>query len=83
MNEGYLLIGRRIAAARALRRLTQTELGQGIGVTWRTISSVESGKSMLRGDRIGAAARVLQVSADYLLGLTEDRTPKAMEAAVA
>ena len=76
MNEVYLAIGRRIAAVRALRRLTQTEVGQAIGVTWRTISSVETGKSMLRGDRIGAAARTLGVSADYLLGLTEDMGAK-------
>ena len=50
---------------------------------WRTISSVESGQSMLIGDRIAAAARVLQVSADYLLELTENMTPKMIEAAVA
>ena len=50
---------------------------------WRTIRSVESGQSMLRKDRIAAAARVLQVSADYLLGLTENMTPKMIEAAIA
>jgi hypothetical protein len=38
---------------------------------------------MLRGYRLAAAARVLQVSADYLLGLTENMTPKMIEVTVA
>ena len=36
---------------------------------------VERGRSRLRVDRLAAAARMLDVSTDYLHGLTEDTTP--------
>ena len=41
------------------------------------ISAVENGRSSLRLDGLVAAARALDVSSDYLLGLADDPTPPA------
>lgn len=71
------IIGQRLRAARALRGLNQAQLAAKIALTREAISMVEHGKSRLRVDRLATAARMLDVSTDYLEGLTEDPTPAA------
>ena len=39
------------------------------------ISHVETERSSIHVDRLASAAKLLQVSTDYLLGLTDDPTP--------
>lgn len=39
------------------------------------VSHVERGRSSIHVDRVASAAKLLRVSADYLLGLTNDPTP--------
>ncbi len=70
-------IGQRLRAARALRGFNQAQLAAKIALTREAISMVEHGKSRLRVDRLADAARMLDVSTDYLEGLTEDPTPAA------
>ena len=71
------IIGQRLRAARALRGFNQAQLAAKLALTREAISMVEHGKSRLRVDRLAAAARTLDVSTDYLEGLTEDPTPAA------
>ena len=69
------IVGQRLRAARALRGFNQAQLAAKIALTREAISMVEHGRSRLRVDRLAAAARMLDVSTDYLHGLTEDTTP--------
>ena len=71
------IIGQRLRAARALRGFNQAQLAAKIALTREAISMVEHGKSRLRVDRLADAARMLDVSTDFLEGLTEDPTPAA------
>ena len=71
MNE-YRLIGERIARARALRGLTQMELGASIGVSDQTVSNWEVGLRTPRADMLLRLCWALGCSADWLLGLSDD-----------
>ena len=57
--------------------LSQVDLAVGMGDRYdqTMISHVESGRSGFVADGIARAALVLNTSADYLLGLTDDPTP--------
>ena len=55
--------------------LTQAELGKQINVPQRTYAYYESGERMIPPQALIALARFHQVSVDYLLGLTDQKTP--------
>lgn len=55
--------------------LTQAELGKQINVPQRTYAYYESGERMIPPQTLIALARFHQVSVDYLLGLTDRKTP--------
>ena len=61
-------LGQRVAEAREKAGLTQTELGQKIGVSQRVIANWERKPVALRAEQLAALADALGVSADYLLG---------------
>jgi transcriptional regulator with XRE-family HTH domain len=61
-------LGQRTAAAREAAGLTQTELGQKVGVSQRVIANWERKPVALRAEQLIALADALNVSADYLLG---------------
>ena len=66
-------LGRRLAAARELRDLTQQELANRAGLTQATIARIEKGrKPGLRLDTIVAIAEALGVSLDALVGKDAD-----------
>ena len=71
------MVGERIRKARQAAGLLQVDLAAAMGDRYDsgTVSRVESGKSSLRLDGLANAAKELQVSTDYLLGLTDDPTP--------
>ena len=73
------MLGQRIAEARKRAGLGQVELAVALGDRYdhSVISRVESGQSGLRIDGLANAAAELNVSADWLLGLTDDPTPAA------
>jgi transcriptional regulator with XRE-family HTH domain len=61
-------LGRRIAAMREFRDLTQQELADRAGLTQATIARIEKArKSRVQLDTIVAIAEALQVSMDHLL----------------
>jgi len=73
-----LTFGERVALLRRRRGLTQAELAALLGVSGNTISRIEQsthgewGFEDVKGKTVAALARHLHVSADYLLGLSED-----------
>ena len=72
------VVGERLRAARERAGMDQIDVAVGIGFSAHTaISNIECGRSAIHVDRVAPAARLLQVSADYLLGLTDDPTPAA------
>ena len=69
------IIGQRVREARSLRGLNQGQLAARIGTSRVAVSMVEGGHTGFSVERVGAAARALGVSTDYLHGLTDDPTP--------
>ena len=55
--------------------LTQAELGEQINVAQRTYAYYEGGERMIPPQVLIALARFHHVSVDYLLGLTDQKTP--------
>jgi transcriptional regulator with XRE-family HTH domain len=63
-------IGQRLARMRKERGITQTELAAELGVTQSHVSEWERGNLRLHGELIAEIARLLEVTADELLGLS-------------
>ena len=67
-------LGDRILLLRRHHHWTQKQLADKVGLSPNTIARVERNLvETLRGDTIAKLARVLATSADYLLGLTDQR----------
>ena len=72
-----LLIGARMRARREALGLSLTEVAQGVAVAVSTIQRYETGRiENVKLPVVESIARVLQVSADWLLGQGEDMTPR-------
>ena len=73
------MIGDRLAESRRRKGLAQVELAVAMGDRYdqTVISAVEHNRSALRFDGLCNAAKELEVSLDYLFGLTDDPTPSA------
>lgn len=68
-------LGRRYRRLRIERNLKQSELAEIVGVTHSTVAKWESGANSPRAKELRILARLFNVSSDYLIGLTDDRTP--------
>lgn len=68
-------IGARIRSMRKLNHLTQKQLADKINVSSQVISNWERGYTNPDHEDVAMLARVLNCSADYLLGNTDDPTP--------
>ena len=77
------MFGERLAASRQRAGLRQVELAVALGDRYSQsmISMVETGQRELRADGVMLAARELDVSTDYLYGLTDTPAPAATLAA--
>src|SRR4029453_16889718 len=62
-------IGGRIRAARERKRWSQVTLANLVGLTRQTMSMIEHGRRHVKDDELVKLAKVLDVSADELLGL--------------
>lgn len=67
----------RLKELREESNLTQTELAKQLLVDQRSLSFYELGKFEPNIDTIKRIALIFNVSTDYLLGLTNERTPYA------
>ena len=71
-REATVALGKRIAALRKSKHITQVELSERIGVSQPLISRYEIGKLRAPHDFITKIAEVLEVSADEIFGLAHD-----------
>ena len=67
--------GRKIRKRRKQLNLTQRELALHLGCSQCTISEFENGKSIPSTKSLCRLAYTLNISIDYLLGVTEDVSP--------
>ncbi len=66
------MIGERLAEVRYFRGDTQASLAEKLHVTHYTVSSWEQGKSSPREEMLVEICRMYGVSADFLLGLSDE-----------
>jgi transcriptional regulator with XRE-family HTH domain len=76
-NDKEETIGQRMARLRRERGITQVELAEMLGVPQPMISAYENGGLRLHGDLIVELTKILEVSADQLLGLKETKNGTA------
>lgn len=62
----------RVYELRVINRLTQKELGEAIGLTGKSICTIENGTSKTTIDKLILLAKFFDVSTDYLLGLKDE-----------
>lgn len=73
-------IHERIGDLRTSKGLQQKELAELVGISASQISRIETGESKnITADTISKLARALNVSADYILGLTTVSVPKSYD----
>lgn len=66
------ILGQRVFELRRKEKMNQKQLGDAIGLTYKAISTIESGTRGTTIDKLVALAHYFHVSADYLLGITDD-----------
>lgn len=66
------LFAERFQEVRKLHKETQRELGTVIGTKANNVSEIESGKKTTTAENIAKICRHYHISADYLLGLSDD-----------
>jgi transcriptional regulator with XRE-family HTH domain len=72
MNSENILIGDRIKRARMVLGLTQTELGEKLGLGLRQIQKIEKGEAGVTVDRIEEVAKTLNVPVSYFFSTLQD-----------
>lgn len=72
-NDKEETIGQRLARLRRERGITQIELAEMLGVPQPMISAYENGGLRLHGELIVELTKILDVSADQLLGLKDTK----------
>jgi transcriptional regulator with XRE-family HTH domain len=70
-------VGRLVRVQRIARGLSQTDLGNEIGVTFQQVQKYESGANRISMGRLTRIGRVLGVDVTYLLGASRRSTPAA------
>ncbi len=64
--------GQRVQEIRKPNHETQKDLGEAIGMSSNNVSEMENGKKTTVSEKIVKICRHYRVSADYLLGLSDD-----------
>jgi transcriptional regulator with XRE-family HTH domain len=70
------MFSKRLKELRKFNKMTQTDLAEKLGVVKSTIAGYEKGFRRPKLESLNQIAEVFNVSTDYLLGLTDDKTPK-------
>ena len=68
-------VGRLVRVQRIAKGLSQTELGNQIGVTFQQVQKYESGANRISMGRLTRISRVLGVEVTYLLGASRRSAP--------
>ena len=66
------LFATRVKELRKQKRHSQTELGEVLGLTHKSISTIESGVRGTTIEKLILLAKFFEVSTDYLLGLKDE-----------
>ena len=66
-------LGEKIRQLRNQKEMSQTKLGEYLGVAKTTISNYETGYSTPDNETLVKLSKYLNVSADYLLGISNDK----------
>lgn len=74
-------LGARLEQARRAKNLTQGMLAFRTKIHWTSIAHFEAGRHSPPAHKLRALAVALSVSADFLLGLTDDPTPRSSSGA--
>lgn len=61
-------IGQRLRAFRLQRKLSQSEVGEALGVTFQQIQKYENGKNRVSGSRLVTICTLLKIKPEQLLG---------------
>ena len=67
------ILAKRMREVRKGRKITQADIAKTLGVAWVSYQRYESGERDPMAPFIAAFAEYFNVSADYLLGLTDKR----------
>ena len=67
-----IILHERVRELRAQARLKQSELGEALGLSDKSISAMEGGYCKTTVDKLVLLAEYFHVSTDYLLGITDD-----------
>ena len=70
--ENEKIFAQRVFELRRKRGLSQKELGEVLGLTHKSISTIESGIRSTTIDKLILLAKFFEVSTDYLLGLKDE-----------
>ena len=73
-----LLFAKRLRELRREKKLSQVELGERLGYGYTAISNYESGRNEPSFSDFMRICEALEVSADYILGLSDIRRPCAV-----
>lgn len=73
-----LLFAKRLRELRKERGLSQVELGETLGYGYTAISSYETGRNEPSYTDLIRICEILDVSADYILGISDIRKPYAV-----
>lgn len=71
------MLGRVIACERVRAGMRQRDLAAALGTSVSTVSGWERGERLPLAANVKAMAQLFGCSADYLLGLTEERTRRS------
>jgi transcriptional regulator with XRE-family HTH domain len=66
-----LCLGPRLRVERVRQQIKQKDLAQQVGLTPSTLAAIEHGRQAPHVTHLRALAEALQISSDYLLGLTD------------
>jgi transcriptional regulator with XRE-family HTH domain len=71
-------IGNRLRQARTIAKMSQTELGKGVGITFQQIQKYENGSNRIGGSRLWSVSQFLGLPVSYFYeGLTDTGTKSA------
>lgn len=70
------ILAKRIRDTISSKKMTQTKLEELSGIKRQQLSNYANGTTAPSSDILGKLAKALSVSADYLLGLTDDPAPR-------
>lgn len=73
------MLASRLREMRKQNKLTQTQLAEKVGTQKGTISNYENDYSTPPNDMLKKLSKVLNISSDYLLGITEEKSDYVKE----